>query len=217
MISLKTETSAQRASPVHAVEIHAVDILAFIEAREIPAPYLATPYRLAPEQGGEQVYALLCDELRRSGKVGIAHVVIGTRPYLAVLMPQGEALTLTTLHWAGEAADGPRRPAADSLHASGMAVTADARSDLAGGFAHDGRHAAFQPGHPALTEHAMKDKKFGGFAADELDSFLDDDELVDEKYLMPSLRRSLHRRDGHAMRRERTRQLHPVSRRSRGR
>jgi len=217
VISLKNEQRAERASPIHAVEIHTVDILAFIEAQEIPAPYLATPYRLAPEQGGEQFYAVLCDELRRSGKVGIAHVVIGARPYLAVLMPQGEALMLTTLRWSSEAGDGPRLPAADSLHASGMAITAGARYDLADGFADDAYHAAFQPGYPVLMEHSMKDKKFGGFAEDELDGFLDDDELVDERFLMPSLRRSIHRRDGHAMRRERSRQLRLHSRRGRGR
>lgn len=210
MISLKTETRAQRASPIHAVEIHAVDILAFIGAQEIPAPCLATPYRLTPEQGGEQVYALLCDELRRSGRIGIAQVVIGTRPCLAVLMPQGETLTLTTLRWTG---DGRRMPAADSLSAAALP---DARPGLAGGAA-DAGDAAFQPGHPVLTEHAMKDKKLGGFAVDELDGFLDDDDLVDERYLMPSLRRSLHRRDGHAMRRERTRQLRLHARRGRGR
>lgn len=189
-----------------------MDILAFIEAQEIPAPYLATPYRLAPEEGGEQVYALLCDALQRSGKVGIAHVVIGTRPHLAVLMPQGQALMLTTLRWANEAGEDMRLPAPDTLHASAP-VAARALHDSADddAFAGDALHPAFQPGLPALTEHVMKDKKLGGFAPDDPDGFQDDDELVDERYLMPSLRRSLHRRDGHAMRKEWTRRVrrHP--------
>lgn len=218
MILLKTETRTAAARPVRALEVHAVDILAFIEAQGIPAPYLATPYRLAPEQGGEDIYAVLCTELRRSGKIGIAHVVIGSRPYLAVIVPHGDALMLTTLRWASETGDsGPPLAAGDTLHAAGMTMAANTCRDLAGWCVDDTPRPAFQPGLPALTEQTMKDKKPGGSAVDPLDSFPDDDELwLDEKFLMPSLRRP-HPPDGHAIRRERTRSPRMLARRTRGR
>lgn len=81
---------------------HAVDILAFVEAQEIPSLYFETPYRLSPAPGGEQLYALLCETLHQTRKIGIAYVVIQSRQHLAALMPQGQSLMLTTLRWASE-------------------------------------------------------------------------------------------------------------------
>jgi hypothetical protein len=81
----------------------AVDILAFVEAQEIPSHYFETPYYLAPAPGGEQEYALLRETLRRTGKVGIAYVVIQARQHLAALIPHGQSLVLNTLRWNSEA------------------------------------------------------------------------------------------------------------------
>ena len=81
---------------------HAVDIFAFIDAREIPFRYFDTPYFLTPAPGGEKIYALLRETLRRSRKIGIAHVVIQMRQQLAALVPHGESLVLNTLRCENE-------------------------------------------------------------------------------------------------------------------
>ena len=79
-----------------------VDIVAFVDATEILPVYYETPYYLAPGKRGEKAYALLRDALKKSGKVGIATVVIRTRQYLAAVMPQGELLVMNTLRYADE-------------------------------------------------------------------------------------------------------------------
>jgi Ku protein len=82
---------------------HAVDIFAFVNAQEIPFHCFETPYFLAPTPGEEKVYALLRETLRRSRKIGIAHVVIQMRRQLAALVPRGQSLVLNILRCENEA------------------------------------------------------------------------------------------------------------------
>lgn len=77
----------------------AVDIVAFVEAQEIPFYYFEKPYYLAPVPGGEKLYVLLRETLRRTRKVGIAYVVIQMQRQLAALVPQGKALVLNILRY----------------------------------------------------------------------------------------------------------------------
>lgn len=79
-----------------------VDILAFVELADIEPQYFDTPYYLKPEKRGEKAYALLRDTLLKSGKAGIASVVIRTKQYLAALVAQDELLVLNTLRYADE-------------------------------------------------------------------------------------------------------------------
>lgn len=79
-----------------------VDILCFADLKEVSFLHLETPYYLAPEKKGEKVYALLREALKKSGKIGIAHVVMHTKQHLAALIPSGNALVLNTLRWSGE-------------------------------------------------------------------------------------------------------------------
>jgi DNA end-binding protein Ku len=79
-----------------------VDIQAFVELKDIPAPFFETPYYLSPGKRGEKAYALLRDALRKSGKAGVATVVIRTRQYLAAVMPYEDVLLMNTLRYAGE-------------------------------------------------------------------------------------------------------------------
>jgi DNA end-binding protein Ku len=79
-----------------------VDIQAFVELKDIPPPFFETPYYLAPGKRGEKAYALLRDALKKSGKAGIATVVIRTRQYLAAVIPQDEVLLMDTLRYADE-------------------------------------------------------------------------------------------------------------------
>lgn len=79
-----------------------VDILGFVAADDIAPMYFDTPYYLEPGRRGEKGYALLRETLHRSGRVGLALVVIRTRQHLAALMPVGNALVLDTLRFADE-------------------------------------------------------------------------------------------------------------------
>jgi len=82
-----------------------VDILAFVDAPEISFLYLDTPYFLAPDKGGNKVYALLREALKRAGKIGIANLVMHGKQHLAALVPSGPVLALNTLRWADEVRD----------------------------------------------------------------------------------------------------------------
>jgi DNA end-binding protein Ku len=82
-----------------------VEIVCFADLKEVSFLYLETPYYLAPDKKGEKVYALLREALKKTGKIGIAHVVMHTKQHLAALIPAGNALVLNTLRWAGELRD----------------------------------------------------------------------------------------------------------------
>lgn len=79
-----------------------VDIQAFVDLKDIPPLYFETPYYLAPGKRGEKAYALLRDAMKKSGKAGIATVVIRTRQYLAAVIPQDDVLLMDTLRYADE-------------------------------------------------------------------------------------------------------------------
>ena len=82
-----------------------IGILAFVDALTVAPWHFDTPYYLAPERRGEKGYALLRETLRRTGRIGIATVVIRTRQHLAALIPVGEVLLLDTLRFADEIRD----------------------------------------------------------------------------------------------------------------
>ncbi|MBJ2158614.1 non-homologous end joining protein Ku [Variovorax sp. IB41] len=79
-----------------------IEIQRFIDANEIPFVYLERPYYVAPVNKGQKVYALLREVLIKTGKVGLAKVVISTKQHLAVLVPSGKALVLNLLRWGDE-------------------------------------------------------------------------------------------------------------------
>ena len=79
-----------------------IDIQRFIDASEIPFVYLERPYYIAPINKGQKVYALLRDALVKTGKIGLAKVVIQTKQHLAALVPSGPALVLNLLRWGDE-------------------------------------------------------------------------------------------------------------------
>lgn len=80
-----------------------VEILEFVKAGEVPFVYYDRPYYLEPVQRiGDKGYALLREILKRSGRVGIASVVLRTRQHLAMLAPLGDALVLNLLRYAYE-------------------------------------------------------------------------------------------------------------------
>src|SRR5471030_2757605 len=99
-----------------------IDILAFVDAQQVPLIYYEQPYYLAPGKGGDKVYALLRETLRKSDKVGIATVVIRVKQHLCALVCMGDAIMLNTLRYENEirAADDLKLPPA-SMKAAGIA------------------------------------------------------------------------------------------------
>src|SRR4051812_11288472 len=79
-----------------------IDIVDFVDLEEISPLYFDKPYYLAPDKKGAKAYALLRETLRRTGKVGIAKVVIRTREYLAAVVARGDVLTLELMRYAHE-------------------------------------------------------------------------------------------------------------------
>jgi DNA end-binding protein Ku len=79
-----------------------IDILAFVNAQDVPLTYFETPYYLAPGRGGDKVYALLRETLRKADRIAIATVVIRVRQHLCALVCVDDAIVLNTLRFAEE-------------------------------------------------------------------------------------------------------------------
>jgi DNA end-binding protein Ku len=90
-----------------------IDIEAFVDAGQIPSTYYNKPYYVAPAAKGEKPYLLLQKTLERTGKVGIAKVVISTRQHLAALFPSDDGLVLELLRWHDEVRDTAGLPLPD--------------------------------------------------------------------------------------------------------
>src|SRR5512133_1514292 len=82
-----------------------IEIEASVDAGQIPSTYYNKPYYIAPAAKGAKPYLLLLETLRKTGKVGIAKVVISTRQHLAALFPAEEGLVLELLRWHDEVRD----------------------------------------------------------------------------------------------------------------
>ena len=80
-----------------------IEITDFVELAEIDPVYYEHTYYLAPDRGADKAYALLLEAMKRTGKVGIARVVLRTKQYLCALRPiEGNALAMSTMQYADE-------------------------------------------------------------------------------------------------------------------
>lgn len=74
----------------------------FVDETEIESVYYDKPYYLEPGKQGDKGYALLRETLRRTGKVGIAKVVIRTRQYLAAILVRDNVLVMNVMRFPQE-------------------------------------------------------------------------------------------------------------------
>lgn len=81
---------------------HTVDIVGFLDADAIPPQYFVKPYYVVPSKQSARPYALLRETMRRTGRVGLARVVIRTRQHLAALYVQGDVIVLELLRYGDE-------------------------------------------------------------------------------------------------------------------
>ncbi|MFZ6657190.1 Ku protein [Undibacterium sp. TJN19] len=82
-----------------------IDIQSFVDASEVPLTFYEQPYFLVPDRGGDKVYALLRETLRKADKVAIAEVVIRTKQHLCALLTIDDAIVLNTLRYSDEIRD----------------------------------------------------------------------------------------------------------------
>ncbi|MGR4868892.1 Ku protein [Variovorax sp. LARHSF232] len=98
-----------------------IEIETFVPATSIPFVFLERPYYVAPINRGGKVYALLRETLQRSGRVGVARVVIQTKQHLAMLVPSGPGLVLDLLRWSEDIRPWKSLPLPpESLKAAGL-------------------------------------------------------------------------------------------------
>lgn len=81
---------------------HQIDILDFVSLGDIDPHFIDRPYIVVPDKHGKKAYALLREALKRSGRAGVAKLVLRTRQHLCAVIPRGKALSLLILRFADE-------------------------------------------------------------------------------------------------------------------
>jgi len=79
-----------------------IDIVGFVDAAEIPPIFFDRPYYVTPLKGSERAFALFREVLQRSGKVGLARLVIHTRQYVAAIYPYSGNIVVQLLRYEDE-------------------------------------------------------------------------------------------------------------------
>ncbi|MFN2378351.1 MAG: Ku protein [Candidatus Binatia bacterium] len=82
-----------------------IEIEDFVDQDEIDPVYFERPYYLEPIKKGSKSYALLRETLVRTGKIGIARVVLRTRQRIAAVLVRDDVLVLELLRYAYELRD----------------------------------------------------------------------------------------------------------------
>ena len=82
-----------------------VEVETFVDFGAIQPQFYEKPYVLVPAKKAEKGYVLLRETLKKTGKIGIARVVIRTREHLCAVLPQGDALMLMMMRYPQELVD----------------------------------------------------------------------------------------------------------------
>lgn len=83
----------------------AIEVESFVDAAAIGPQFFEKPYVLVPAKKAEKGYVLLRETLKKTGKIGVARVVIRTREHLCAVLPQGDALMLVMMRYPQELVD----------------------------------------------------------------------------------------------------------------
>ena len=83
-------------------EEKAVEILDFVKLEEIDPIYFERSYFLAPGDGGNKAYSLLHKALEKSGKIGVAKIIIRSKEQLAIVRVYQQSLLMETIHFPDE-------------------------------------------------------------------------------------------------------------------
>jgi DNA end-binding protein Ku len=79
-----------------------MEILEFVKAEQVDPIYLESSYYMAPEEGGEKLYALLFQALRESQLYALAKVAMHNREHVIVLRPGAKGILSHTMYYQDE-------------------------------------------------------------------------------------------------------------------
>lgn len=79
-----------------------IDIVQAVPQDAIPAEYFDRPLYVVPQKQGVKPYHILRETLRRSGRAGVATIVMRGRQHLAALIADERVITLELLRYAHE-------------------------------------------------------------------------------------------------------------------
>jgi DNA end-binding protein Ku len=111
-----TDEELKQASPK---KTQSIEIVEFVDGSEIDPLYYDTPYYIEPQKKASKSYALLRQALEKSGRVGIARVVLRTRQHIAALLVRGGALVLNLLRYPHELRSADQLDVPDKKSAKG--------------------------------------------------------------------------------------------------
>jgi DNA end-binding protein Ku len=80
----------------------AIEITDFVDLAEIDPVFFDRAYYVLPQKGAARSYRLLAEAMKRSGRVGVARVVMHEKEYLAALRTRGDVICLNTMHFGEE-------------------------------------------------------------------------------------------------------------------
>jgi DNA end-binding protein Ku len=81
-----------------------IEIVQFVEREAIEPAYFETPYLIEPLKKGSRSYALLCRALEKSGRTGIARLVLRAHQHVAAVMARDNLLVVMLLRYPHEIA-----------------------------------------------------------------------------------------------------------------
>lgn len=79
-----------------------IDISEFLDIKEVDPVYYDGASYLAPDKGGEKAYRLLCDAMKKTGRVAVAKWAARGKQYLVLLRPLKNVIVLQQLHYPDE-------------------------------------------------------------------------------------------------------------------
>jgi DNA end-binding protein Ku len=79
-----------------------VDIVEFLDIKEVDPIYYESASYLAPDKGGEKAYRLLCDAMKKTGRVAVAKWAARGKQYLVLLRPLKNVVILQQLRYPDE-------------------------------------------------------------------------------------------------------------------
>ena len=79
-----------------------VDIVEFLDIKEVDPIYYENASYLAPDKGGEKAYRLLCDAMKKTGRVAVAKWAARGKQYLVLLRPLKNVVILQQLRYPDE-------------------------------------------------------------------------------------------------------------------
>jgi DNA end-binding protein Ku len=111
-----------------------IDVLSFVPESAIDPRYYETPYYVAPGKGADRAYALLRETIRKTGKVGVAQLILRQSQHLAALTVKDDVFVLTLLRLADDlaATDSVKTPSGKGLRDSEMQLAARLVDGLSG-------------------------------------------------------------------------------------